>query len=74
MDRGAWWATVHVIAKSRIRLSDQHTHTGFFQFLLGPWLSPVILEWRMAGYLVVKRIDSLQIKKKKKKKTILGEN
>ena len=50
------------------------THTGFFQFLLGPWLSPVILEWRMAGYLVVKRIDSLQIKKKKKKKTILGEN
>ena len=24
MDRGAWWATVHGIAKSRIWLSDQH--------------------------------------------------
>ena len=22
MDRGAWWATVHKVAKSRIRLSD----------------------------------------------------
>ena len=22
MDRGAWWATVDVVAKSRIRLSD----------------------------------------------------
>ena len=22
MDRGAWWATVHVVAKSRTRLSD----------------------------------------------------
>ena len=22
MDRGAWWATVHGVAKSRIRLSD----------------------------------------------------
>ena len=24
MDRGAWWATVHGVAKSRIRLSDFH--------------------------------------------------
>ena len=23
MDRGAWWATVHGVAKSRIRLSDR---------------------------------------------------
>ena len=23
MDRGAWWATVHGVAKSRTRLSDQ---------------------------------------------------
>ena len=22
MDRGAWWDTVHVVAKSQIRLSD----------------------------------------------------
>ena len=26
MDRGAWWATVHRVAKSRTRLSS-HTHT-----------------------------------------------
>ena len=28
MDRGAWWATVHGVAKSQTRLSDkEHTHT-----------------------------------------------
>ena len=27
MDRGAWRATVHGVAKSRTRLSDSHTHT-----------------------------------------------
>ena len=28
MDRGAWWATVHGIAKGQIRLHDSaHTHT-----------------------------------------------
>ena len=27
MDRGAWQATVHGVAKSRTRLSDQHNHT-----------------------------------------------
>ena len=26
MDRGAWWATVHGVSKSRARLSDTHTH------------------------------------------------
>ena len=26
MDRGAWWATVYGVAKSRTQLSDQHTH------------------------------------------------
>ena len=25
-ERGAWWATVHRVAKSRTRLSDQHVH------------------------------------------------
>ena len=30
MDRGAWWATVHRVAESRTRLSDQtHTHNKF---------------------------------------------
>ena len=27
MDRGAWWADVYGVAKSRTRLSNQHTHT-----------------------------------------------
>ena len=27
MDRGAWWAIVHGVAKSQTWLSDQHTHT-----------------------------------------------
>ena len=27
MDRGAWWATVHGVAKSRARLSGKHTNT-----------------------------------------------
>ena len=27
MDRGAWWATVHGVAKSQTQLSDQNTHT-----------------------------------------------
>ena len=27
MDRGGWWATVHGVAKSRTRLSDEHLHT-----------------------------------------------
>ena len=28
MDRGAWWATVHGVTKSRPRLSAQHFHLG----------------------------------------------
>ena len=32
MDRGAWWATVHKVAKSRTRLSD---FTFFLSFLMG---------------------------------------
>ena len=39
MDRGAWWATVHGVAKSRTRLSDK---------LLLPKLNSVsTLEWLM---------------------------
>ena len=26
MDKGAWWVTVHGVAKSQTRLSDSHTH------------------------------------------------
>ena len=34
MDGGAWWATVHGVAKSRTRLSD-FTFTFHFHFELG---------------------------------------
>ena len=27
MDRGAWWAIVHGVAKSQTQMSDSHTHT-----------------------------------------------
>ena len=27
MDRGAWWTTVHGVAKSQTRLNDEHPHT-----------------------------------------------
>ena len=34
MDRGAWWATVHVVAKSQTRLStwSQHSEEGIIQW------------------------------------------
>ena len=28
MDRGAWWATVHGVAKNQTQLSEEHTHTS----------------------------------------------
>ena len=33
MDRGAWWAAVHGVTKSRTRLSDFHFHFLFFFWL-----------------------------------------
>ena len=34
MDKGAWWVTVHGVAKSQTRLSDSHTHTFIFNISL----------------------------------------
>ena len=34
MDRGAWWAIVHGVAKSRTQLSNQHTQNLVLQDLL----------------------------------------
>ena len=31
MDRGAWWATVHGVAKSQTRLSDSAQHTTVYK-------------------------------------------
>ena len=43
MDGGAWWATVHGVAKSQIRLSDLTNLTlATIQLLfLGTWCLPV---------------------------------
>ena len=30
MDRGAWWGTVHGVAKSRTRLSNFTSHIGYY--------------------------------------------
>ena len=30
MDRGAWWATVHKVAKSRTRLKQLGTHARIY--------------------------------------------
>ena len=41
MDREAWWATVHGIAKTQIQLSDFHTHTHTHthtQTQIHPWI------------------------------------
>ena len=33
MDRGAWWATVHGVAKSLTRLSEQHANPYWNTFV-----------------------------------------
>ena len=46
MDRGAWWAAVHGVAKSRKRLSD-FTFTFHFHALEKEMAS--VLAWRIPG-------------------------
>ena len=41
MDRRAWWATVHGVAKSLIRLSDSHYFFFFFNIYF--WLCLVFI-------------------------------
>ena len=52
MDRGAWWASVHGVAKSRTRLSDFTFHSSMYKsavilflssWLFGLVLSPVVV-------------------------------
>ena len=40
MDRGAWWVTVHGVAKSRTQLSA-HTHTHTHTHTLAPKAKPI---------------------------------
>ena len=49
MDGGAWWATVHVVAKSRTRLSN-FTFTFHFQALEKETAThSSVLAWRIPG-------------------------
>ena len=49
MDRGAWWAAVHGVAKSRIRLSD-FTFTFHFHALEKEIAThSSVLAWRIPG-------------------------
>ena len=49
MDRGAWWATVHGVAKSQTRLSDQTAANEVTTTLVQPGLEP----WQSASQQVV---------------------
>ena len=49
MDRGAWWATVHGVAKSQTRLSN-FTFTFHFHALEKEMATPFsVLAWRIPG-------------------------
>ena len=49
MDRGAWWAAVHGVAKSQTRLSD-FTFTFHFHALEKEMAThPSVLAWRIPG-------------------------
>ena len=49
MDRGAWWAAVHGVAKSRTRLSD-FTFTFHFHALEKEMAThSSVLAWRISG-------------------------
>ena len=67
MDRGAWWATVHGVAKSRTRLRD-------FTFLCGSVVKTQLpLQWVWVRLLIRELgspIGSGTVKKKKKKRKI----
>ena len=45
MDRGAWWATVHGVAKNQTRLSRKHTYTRWFCVCLSEKLPGCFPQW-----------------------------
>ena len=53
MDRGAWWATVHRVRKSRTQVSDYHFH---FLFNGVGGFKPTILDsgsWKLNFYVLL---------------------
>ena len=49
MDGGAWWAAVHVVAKSRIRLSDFTFPFHFRSLEKETATHSSVLAWRIPG-------------------------
>ena len=49
MDRGAWWAEVHGVAKSRTRLSDFTFAFHFHALEKEMATHPSVLAWRIPG-------------------------
>ena len=46
MDRGAWWAAVHGVAKSWTRLSNSHFLLSFGSLIIGYGRSPSLKQQR----------------------------
>ena len=49
MDRGAWWAAVHVVAKSRTQLSDVTLTFQFHALDKEMATHSSVLAWRIPG-------------------------
>ena len=49
LDRGAWWAAVHGVTKSRIRLSDFTFTFHFYALEKEMAIHSSVLAWRMPG-------------------------
>ena len=49
MDRGAWWAAVHGVAKSRTRLSDFTFTFHFYALEKEMAIHSSVLAWRIPG-------------------------
>ena len=48
MDRGAWWAAVHGVAKSQTGLSDQYFHNTFMPEVGMKPVSALESDWNLA--------------------------
>ena len=56
MDRGAWWATVHGVAKSQTRLSDFTIHKNVLLLCLPIYLCTVLYEHEGKAYSLLTMI------------------
>ena len=61
MDRGAWRATVHKVAKSQTRLKQLSTTHDTTSVLGRKWLAAVILSMELGWSLKAKDINTLSV-------------